>query len=46
MSKKVVILCTSAEDFQGHKSGAWSEEVTARPSGPSRGARGVRRDPD
>jgi len=26
--KKVVILCTSAEDFQGHKSGAWSEEVT------------------
>jgi len=27
-SKKVVILCTSAEDFQGHKSGAWSEEVS------------------
>ena len=28
MSKKVVILCTSAADFQGHKSGAWMEEVT------------------
>ena len=28
MSKKVVILCTSADDFQGHQSGAWSEEVT------------------
>jgi len=27
-SKKVVILCTSASDFQGHASGAWSEEVT------------------
>ena len=28
MSKKVVILCTSADDFQGHASGAWMEEVT------------------
>ncbi|KAH8050881.1 glyoxalase [Aureococcus anophagefferens] len=28
MSKKVVILTTSADTFQGHASGAWMEEVT------------------
>ena len=28
MSKKVVILTTSADEFQGHASGAWMEEVT------------------
>ena len=28
MAKKVVILCTSADDMDGHPTGIWSEEVT------------------
>ena len=28
MGKKVVILCTSADDMSGHATGVWSEEVT------------------